>query len=126
MLDEASLAFPNSLLLVVGAHDADVPSAMPGVVAASPTCVAVGTRNEFDGDTTVSIQGGAPGERFPGGLRFVHRIERVEGRVQVVDVAWTPVVGVEWEGGSCWVIVDIDDPEEPTVIRLTVVDEWPC
>ena len=56
---DVSVAPPNSIILVVGSASAEPPESMTGgLTSATSTCVAIGTLNEFDGETSVKIDGG--------------------------------------------------------------------
>ena len=60
---DVSVAPPNSIILVVGSASAEPPESMTGgLTSATSTCVAIGTLNEFDGETSVKIDGGPLGE----------------------------------------------------------------
>lgn len=91
------------------------------LTSASSSCVAIGTLNEFDGETLVSIQAEPPGEPTVGGVRITHSISGIEAAVRVVDVEWNEIVRVPWAFGDCELIIDADDPVEPAVIRVSVL-----
>jgi hypothetical protein len=60
MKKEARIAPRNSLILVMDKTVGEVPKSMnKALVAATPSCVAVGTLSEYDGETLISLSDGA-------------------------------------------------------------------
>lgn len=118
---DVSVAPPNSIILVVGSASAEPPESMTGgLTSATSTCVAIGTLNEFDGETSVKIDGGPLGEVPDGWTRRTHRLEGVDGAVKVVDVGWHELLALPWALDACNIVVDTDDDVEPSRIRLTI------
>ncbi|MCC2314243.1 hypothetical protein [Cellulomonas xiejunii] len=56
MSQSVEIAVPNSLILLMDPDTGEMPTSLGRrSVAASSTCVAIGTLNEFDGKTTVHL-----------------------------------------------------------------------
>ncbi len=73
MITETNIAPQNSLLLVMDRDSGVVPQSMGGkLVAATPSCVAVGTLSAADGETWVLLTDEKDRTREIPGLRMVY------------------------------------------------------
>lgn len=64
MIETAAVSPPNSLVLIRGAGEADVPiSGEP--VAHTDTCVSIGTLMEYDGETSIRLMAADEGSEHP-------------------------------------------------------------
>ena len=121
VMNEISVAPANSIILVVGSAAAEPPVSMSGgLTSATSTCIAIGTLNEFDGETRVTIHAEFLDDLREGWTRHVHRIAGVEGAVMVVDIEWRELLVLPWSLDACEIVVDTDDALEPSRIRLSV------
>lgn len=71
---EVKIAPPNSILLVMDRETIDIPESMEGeLISATPSCVAVGTLSEFDGETSVTLTNEGRLAHEADGLREIFR-----------------------------------------------------
>ena len=56
MIIQTKIVPENSLLLLMDKHNGDIPESMDGdLIVAKPTCIAIGTLSEADGETSVTM-----------------------------------------------------------------------
>ena len=66
-----TLAPKNSLILVMDRAVGVIPEAMTGrLIVATPTCIAVGTKSEHDGETSISLSDEAASSEGGSNPRF--------------------------------------------------------
>lgn len=99
-----------------------IPEKMGGaLIAATPSCVAVGTREEHDGDTSISLSDeGTPGDigSDPVFEGFVETPSKVLSVCSVLDEVFLELpVPAERTRLRIWA----NDPVEPDVIAITIV-----
>jgi hypothetical protein len=90
---EVKIAPPNSLLLVMDRDALDIPDSMDGeLVSYTPSCVAVGTLSELDGETSVTLTN-EPLSACEGDLRKVFSgVLEVQGKEVQVCTALNEVI----------------------------------
>lgn len=92
---EASLSPPHSVVLILDPAVGEPPESMAGeAVAASGSCVAVGTLSEADGPTRIVLGDVVTAEDEPLGLRWTGEIE-TRGTVAVTTVLGDVVLRAE-------------------------------
>jgi hypothetical protein len=120
MIQTARVTPPNSLLLTISAADPEIATNIDGVIAATSTCVSIGTLSEMDGPTEVTLTD----EDVPtDGLQQLYRGTMDTGlrRVAVQTVEGEQVVELPVPGASATITVYGSDEFEPDriVIRLS-------
>lgn len=116
MSQVARLAAPNSLLLVLDPGTGELPATLgESSIAATPTGIAIGTLNEFDGEVTVYLASptdmaadSALDLRWTGTLGTAGRIAILNIYNEVLLEASAPEL--------CDVAIWSDDSEEPTQV----------
>src|SRR5258705_1228617 len=120
MKTEITVAPPNSIVLIAGnIGTAEIPQGLEeGLVSATATCIAVGTRYEQDGNTIIVLTD-EPSERdsherpllaYRGSLALSH------GRVGVFSVVLDEIIGMNSRSREPTVDVWVDDSSEPAWI----------
>ncbi len=118
-MPEAEVVALNGLLLVVGGRRAEVPASIAdGIVAATPTCVAVGTRHPVDGPVTVSLA--TIGSRESGALLFDGLLDTPDLEVRVEDVNAVEYLKLSVGADRVRVRVFTDDVSEPGVVAIRI------
>ena len=122
MIAEASLAPANSLLLIMDPDADSIPESMgAGLVAATPSCIAVGTLSEDAGETHIRLTNERAAVSGPEMQRVFRGVLETPGRqVQVCTVLLEPVVSLPVPGVSSHVEIWADHPTEPRNLRVLV------
>jgi hypothetical protein len=112
---------PYSIILIVDPSDGEIPSSLNGgLVAATPSCIAVGTRAEDDGLTRISL--GSAAELDHGDqLVFEGKIDTPTQKVcvrSVLGVRWLELAVSERQTA---VRVWVNDPREPDQIVIGIL-----
>jgi hypothetical protein len=115
----AQVTPPNSMVLVISSADPDIP-ALEDAVAATATCVSVGTLSETDGPTTITLTD----EDVPlDGLASMYRgqLDTALRRVAVQSVEGDQISEITVPAIASTIEVFGSDPFEPDriVIRLS-------
>jgi hypothetical protein len=110
---------PNSMVLVISSADPDIPE-LEDAIAATPTCVSVGTLAETDGPTQITLTD----EDVPlDGLASMYRgsLDTPLRRVAVQSVEGDQIGEISVPGIASTIEVFGSDPYEPDrlVIRLS-------
>ena len=95
MIEKAQIAPRNSLLLVMDRDSGEIPDSMDGrLVVATPSCIAVGTLSEADGETSVVLTDEKALAHSDSGFRKVFSgvLETPKKEVHVCTVLLQPVV----------------------------------
>jgi hypothetical protein len=112
------IAPPNSLVLVMDPSVGEVPEIMAGgSIAASRSCVAVGTLCEVDGSTRISLgatNSGLEGHR----LAFDGVLETPGRRIAVMSVTDEVLIQMPVESDQTRVRVWTNDDREPSDIDI--------
>jgi len=115
------VAPPNSVLLIMDRSVGQVPESMEGsLIAATPTCVAIGTLSEHDGTTHVTLDSSPPPSE-QGTPVFVAVLDTPGRHVAVCSVFDEAVLEVEVETERTRVLIWANDQAEPSEIRITVL-----
>ena len=120
---QTRIAPPNSVILVMEPGLGEVPRMMGGqLVSATPSCVAVGTLAEFDGETTITLSSAVvvADDRELGTLVFEQQIVVSGGRIAVCTVRLDAVLEIAVEGTSPRVRIWVNDLAEPDAIHIVV------
>jgi hypothetical protein len=123
-MTEASVKAPNSLLLI-GDPQGQPPTEMGGqLVAATSSCLAVGTLSEFDGETHVRlIDAGEAGVRLSPSKVFDGELQLNSGRLIVGSVLGTTYLDWPTRGTAMvHVQVWVNHLREPNDICVVVRD----
>jgi hypothetical protein len=116
----ASFAPPNSLVLVMDRSVGRVPDAMDGgLVAATPSCVAVGTLSEHDGVTQFTL-GDEPVQIANDELVFDGTLDTPGLKLGVCSVLNDVILEMPVDHPRTRVQVWANDPAEPNDIRILV------
>jgi hypothetical protein len=114
------IAPPNSFIVVIdrATRDLDVPRVIPGRknVAGTPSCIAMGTLCNLDGETSLSLTDQAPaGEPAYDGI-----LETPTRRVSVCSMLLEPFIECDVPGETTRVRVWTNRPSEPDNIQIVV------
>jgi hypothetical protein len=115
-----SVAPPNSLILIMDPSVAEIPESMGrSLISATPTCIAVGTRAEGDGETYVFFstdRSSAPADLlvFDGVLRTPNR------EVCICNVLDERLLSVRVSMDDTHINIWADDDCEPGVINVVL------
>jgi hypothetical protein len=116
---EATVRPPNSLILVVGSSEPEVPESLNGLlVASTASCVAVGTFSEPDGETTVVLTDERPPQVTSNLLScaFSGSLESATGRVRLESVDGEIYLESSYKPGQINVTIWVDNSIEPSLI----------
>lgn len=124
---KTTLSPPNSIIFLFDqTNKAVVPPEYNAsrVVSSNNNCVSIGTRSEFDGETTVelnSYQGG----RFDPELIWFHdiKIATPGGIVSVVTSHNDALLTVSSGTRATRLAIGLNDPSEPDIIVIRIVSE---
>ncbi len=116
------VALPSSLALVMDPSVGQVPSTMAGaLVAATPTCVALGTLSALDGTTRLSL---GPGDGEPAlCLIFDGVLDTPGGTVVVSSVLSEVLLQDRAPSPRTRVRIFANDDEEPSEIDIRITPE---
>lgn len=122
MIREIRTAPKNSLILVMDQTVGEVPESMAGaLVAATNSCVAVGTLSEVEGETLISLSD----ERLEKRDRppvFDGVLSTPSKRLSVCSVLDEPLMSLDVPGLETRVQVWANDDLEPNEIRIVAVN----
>jgi hypothetical protein len=111
----------HSLLLVMDESTGVIPDTMGGgLVAATPSCVAVGTMSEHDGETTVSISDGSDPVSGVGVLVFDGNVSSPNYHVAVCTVHGVVLLRLDTVGPVARVRIWVNDGIEPDLVEIVV------
>ncbi len=118
MRQEARVSPSHSLLLVTDEAGIIPASLGNDLVAATSSCVAVGTLSEHDGETTISLSDG--GEPDPLGLALVFDggLATASGRLCVCTVQGEVLLSLRFAQHAFRVRIWANDPAEPDHIEV--------
>jgi hypothetical protein len=123
VIQETRIAPKNSLVLIMDPTIGDVPESMHGsLVAATSSCVAVGTRSELDGETRISISDEplateCASEQY---TVFDGLLDTPSKRVSVCTVHDQPIMALDVPGTTTRVQIWANHDSEPDDIRIVV------
>jgi hypothetical protein len=116
-----SVSPPHSLVFVMDERVAEIPDDTGAAIAATPSCVTVGTLSELDGETEVRLSGPqdfAPSDDLT--LAWSGTIASA-GVVEIQTSEAKTLLSMPWEGpGSPDVRIWTNDASEPDLIWVVV------
>jgi hypothetical protein len=127
-VQRARVAAPNSLVLIWGSAEVDVPETLDGaLVAATPSCIAVGTRSEADGETIIELSAGRDSDLIAGYdpqarehllPAFDGELSTPSGDVSVGDITGETYLSIPVGGESVRIRIWTNDASEPDLIWI--------
>lgn len=120
MITQETVTPQNSLLLVMDRELGDIPDKIEGLVAVTPSCIAIGTRSASDGGTIVVL---ADEEiHLDQSFREVFNgvLETPTREIQVSDVLLEPLVTLPVAGVITSVSIWVDHETEPARVYVFV------
>ena len=119
---EITVRPPNSLVLVVTARDPEIPDSMHGeLVASTATCIAIGTLNELDGETTIRLTSATASDGEDTlRLVFERTLDNPSGFVRVVSVNGDVYIEQPSAGRSIPISIFANDSTEPDIIVIEI------
>src|SRR4051812_22105077 len=115
----AMLAPRNSLILVMDRAVGVIPETMSGrLVAATPTCIAVGTKSEHDGETSISLSDEATPSEGGSNQRFDGVLKTPSRRLSVCSVSGEVLLEMNVSSHVTHVQVLANDAAEPDNITI--------
>jgi len=123
MITTVSLAPRNSVVLIMGAEGARIPDSMGGkLVVATTSCIAVGTRNEADGKTSITLtdetQAGYHSDDRRFQKVFSGVLETPERQLAVRTVLLQTVARLEVSKDLTRIVIFTNDESEPDKICI--------
>lgn len=119
MHDSAEVIAPNSVLLVGDGQNVQFPSSMGGrLVAATESCVAIGTREEAEGPVRITFKDAGTGADLPPLEVLDHTLLVRSGEVVAATVLGDVVLKRESLPGSVRVVVYVNHSTEPDDIAV--------
>jgi len=119
--DTVRISPPNSLLLIGDPRTKDLPESLgDGLLAATDSCVAVGTLVEVDGPTTITLtdREGADPAALPSLTVFSGRLTLPSGILAVCDVNGEMLLRRDSPDHAEHVTILVNDPDEPDEIAV--------
>jgi hypothetical protein len=117
-----TLAPRNSLILVMDRTVGVVPETMAGgLVAATPTCIAVGTKSEHDGETSISLSDEATSSGSGFNPRFDGVLKTPSRHLSVCSVLEEVLLEMSVPSDETRVQVLANDAAEPDNIAIVVI-----
>ena len=120
---DARLAPPNSLVLIMDRSIGEVPESMNGaLIAATPSCVAVGTLSEHDGETSITVSDEKPDPGLGLSIVFDGDLSTPARNLAVCSVDDVPVIKTTVSSSNARVQVWANHNSEPDSIYVFVPD----
>jgi hypothetical protein len=118
---ETTITPPNSIILVMDFTAGRVPDSFErGLIAATETCVAVGTLSEQDGSTTIVLTDEFSSDLISDEVLVYENSIRVPGSALSVVTSWNePVLSVPVLADQVYIRVWVNHPSEPN--RIVIV-----
>jgi len=116
----AQRRFPNSVMLVAGPDAGEIPESLGGeLIAASPTCIAIGTASEMDGATTVEIARSSNHCGRDGFMQaFTGEIAVLDSELCVLDIELNVVLTMPVSANRLKLSVFVNHRSEPSQILI--------
>jgi hypothetical protein len=119
-LEVVKVAPPHSLVFVMGERIAEIPDVV-GPVAATASCVTIGTLMELDGETEIRLSGPHDFKRTDDLALAWSGTIASSGVVQVQTSAGTTLLSMPWHGADHPVVrIWTNDENEPDLIWVVV------
>jgi hypothetical protein len=122
MILETQCAPPNSLVLVMG-PDGKIPeSTNRNLIAATSSCLAIGTRSEIDGDTTIILTDEPSFElsRKSGQIVYEGKIETPQGQLSIYTIAGEALLTIATRQPHTRIQIWANDEQEPNEIAILI------
>jgi hypothetical protein len=117
-----TLAPRNSLILVMDRAVGGIPESMAGgLVAATPTCIAIGTKSEHDGETSISLSDEATPAEGGSTPKFDGVLKTPSKHLSVCSVLGEVLLEMSVPSVETRVRVLANDVAEPDNIAVVVV-----
>lgn len=120
MITQQTVTPQNSLLLVMDRELGDIPDHIDGLVAVTPSCIAIGTRSASDGATTLVLADEEIGLDHSFREVFHGVLETPTREIQVTDVLMEPLVALPVAGVMTKVSIWVDHETEPSKVCVFV------
>ena len=123
MTQEATISPSNSLILITGKEAGDIPEYEHGKsVFFSPTCMAVSTLPQIDGDTLVLLSDDSEDDQIKAelNLMFSGELQSTEGEVNVCSVLLKPFLTMSVAQQSVNIEVWSNHASEPDKILILI------
>jgi hypothetical protein len=121
MRQEVRVAFQNALMVVMDPTVGEPPEFLGGrLVAATASCVVVGTLAPMDGETLVTITTSATQHAPDGKLVFEGVIEAPNGTLAVCTVTGESLISADVPRPRVRIQIWANDASEPDVIHVVV------
>lgn len=118
----ATLAPRNSIILVMDRTVGVIPETMGGgLVASTPTCIAIGTLSEHDGETSISLSDEAPPAGEGGHARLDVVLKTPSRSLSVCSVLDEVLLEMNVPSDETRVQVWANDDAEPDNIVIVVI-----
>ncbi len=115
----ASIAPPNSVILVMDPDTGEIPQTMGNqVVSATESCIAIGCRSEDDGPTEIILESATEVKPSNVDLVFDGELSTPNRTLSICTVMNEDIMAVAVDGAKTRIRVYVDDPTEP--IRVIV------
>jgi hypothetical protein len=122
MLQTVAAAPRNSLILVMDRSVGVIPETLAGgLVSATPTCVAVGTLSEHDGETTISLSDEGPQSGFGANPKFDGVMKTPSKTLSVCSVPDEVLLEMPVSSDETRVQIWANDPLEPDAIAIVAL-----
>jgi hypothetical protein len=124
MTKEVRIAPKNSVILVMDQSVGEVPRAMnKALVAATTSCVAVGTLSEHDGETLISLSDETPPHRAGMSRVFDGVVTTPARKLSVCSILDETLVTLDVPGVKTRVQVWANDEREPDQLYIVANEE---
>lgn len=123
MIKEIRLAPPNSLVLITSTFQGEIPASLDGkLVAATSSCIAVGTLSAVDGDTLIILTNEDLSKKCDQNLNLVYNdcLNTPDRQISVFSVLGKALLTMRTKTESSRVQVWTNDKIEPTLLKLIV------
>ena len=111
---EITLSPPNSLILLMDYEFGDVPEDIDGLIAATNSCVAVGTLSEYDGKTRIVLTDSD--EHVSGQLAFEGDVLTPSKEISICSVENIKLLSMHSGSEKTHLRVFVNDVDEPDQI----------
>jgi hypothetical protein len=123
MIKETKIAPQNSLLLIMSNGGGEIPLSMANkLVVATPSCIAVGTLSQIDGETSVTLTDEPFQPEMVSGLQKVFSgiLETPSKSVSVCTVVLDPILTLPLQKTKSTVEIWADSDAEPDELYIIV------
>jgi hypothetical protein len=116
----ARAAPENSMVLIVGSNDVEIPQEFGGaLIAATTSCIAVGCKSETDGQTQFVL--GARSEVDPGNTpNFENSLDTSSGFVRLETVLGQPILEMTVSSSRTVVSIWANHAAEPDLLLIGI------